>query len=200
MESLFKNPWPYTGKLHVYALPDDELRDELLGYQTILDGVDYCRPQPRDYLHATVQSYPVFRQQVRGARLDALQDGLAQFTATLAPFTLRFGGPVVHKRAITADAEGIESWEQLVAGIRRAATSTVCTEDDLDKAPFRPHMSLGYAKADGSTAELKQALAALGRPLDRELVVDQVHLLAVDMHPDEGRFDWEPVASYKLGG
>lgn len=200
MESLFSNPWPQSGKLHVYALPDDRLRDELVGYQPILDGVDYCRPQPRDFLHATVQSYPVYRDQLPADRLASLQDALARFTATQPSFTLRFGGPVVHKRAITADAEKIDPWERLVAGIRAAATATVCSDDDLDGPPFRPHISLGYARATGSAADLTAALDQLDRPLDRELVVDQVHLLAVNMHPAEGRFDWEPVASYKLGG
>jgi 2'-5' RNA ligase len=200
VKSLFENPWPLPGKLHVYALPDDRLRDELVGYQSILADVDYCVPQPRAFLHATLQSYPVFHGQVEPSGLVALKEELARRAALIEPLALQFGGPVVHDKAITADAAITDEWTRLIEAVRAAAVGTICDEDDLGAPPFGPHVSLGYARADGSTEDLEKALVELGRPLDRELMVDRIHLLAVNQHPVDGIFDWEPIESFPLGG
>lgn len=40
VQSLFSKSWPKPGNLHVYALPDDHLRDLIVGSRSIMDETD----------------------------------------------------------------------------------------------------------------------------------------------------------------
>lgn len=200
VQSLFSKPWPKPGKLHVYALPDDHLRDVIVGFQSIMDETDYCVPQPRAFLHATVQSLPVYLDDSDPARLSELRQQLAELAAGTAPFRLQATGPYVNSRGITVNAEPTAGWLQLVDGVREVATRTITTPDAIGAPPFAPHISVGYGRADGSSEPLEKALAELGRSIEEDFVIDRIHLLAVNQHVADGFFDWEPVADFALAG
>jgi hypothetical protein len=209
MEDFFSRfdgaTWPIQQRLHVYALPGEELRQVVAAYQAELghNPVEQygLGMQPLEFLHFTVQMLRKHRSEVSDAELDELVGHLTKQMRQVPPFSLRVGPPQasVHAVEMWVAPGADETWGELVE-CTRVAASTVFGADALPPLGpnATPHTSLGYGTGSGDSGALTSALKRTRQPLV-EVAIDQVHLLAVSQHPRQGRFTWEPLAAIPLG-
>lgn len=224
MKRFFGQPmtlWPsMRNRLHVYLLPDEELRAALVAKQKALEGFDYCSVQPAAYLHATVQQFAVTTEQVTPEQLEAFARQLARFAADLQPFDIPLAAPVADDWSLGVRGLPSAEWHHVVNGVRAAAAETINLGHEMPKAPFGPHLTLGYGVADGSSEQIQLAsdslndsrnlsgltssggpngsgaLAGSGLP---PLRVNKLHLLAVHQDVEAGIFHWDSSETFSIG-
>lgn len=211
MDSFFTRfdgaTWGRPGRLHVYAVASDTLREVVARYHAALDGVAQAQGlglQPPEFVHFTVQMLRVHRDDLAPDQLGALVDKLAAALAEHEPLTLRVGPPAASQHAVElwVDPAADEPWGELVAATRRAA-ATVLGEDALPPLAGNatPHTSLGYGIGPGDSGVITSALKALRpRPGLIDVPVQQVYLVSVRQLPEQGRYVWETLAELPLGG
>lgn len=217
MKRFFGQPmtlWPsMRNRLHVYLLPDEELRAALVARQKALEGFDYCSVQPAAFLHATVQQFAVTTEQVTPEQLEAFTRQLAQFAADFQPFDIPLTAPVADDWSLGVRGLPSAEWHHLVDGVRTVAAETINIDHEMPKAPFGPHLSLGYGVADGSSEQIQlasdslngsrglntlndsDALAGSELPLLR---VSELHLLAVHQDVEAGIFHWDSSKTFAV--
>lgn len=186
-------------RLHVYALPDDELRSALAHRQRILADVDYCSVQPADYLHATVQQLTPTYDDADPRAVERFLERLGNLTAELKPFEVPLSGPVADDWSLGVRGPATPEWNALVDGVRAAAAETVNTGVPLPGPPFVPHLTLGYGLADGSTERLQNASDGFGADPLPPLRVTEVHFLPVHQDTERGTFTWDTTTAFGLG-
>ena len=191
--------WPtLRNRLHVYVLPNQDLRAELQRRQQILEAFDYCSVQPGAYLHATVQQFAVTSDEVNGEQLRAFREAAARVAATTRPFTIELGAPLADDWSLGIRGTATPHWTSLVEAVRAAAAQTVNTGLPLPDAPYGPHITLGYGLADGSTERIQAASDATNAQELPALKVEAIHLVAVHQDPERGTFTWDQTASWKF--
>ncbi|MFF2297574.1 sigma factor [Arthrobacter sp. NPDC058127] len=136
--------WPsMRNRLHVYALPDSDLRSALEERQRVLETFDYCSIQPANYLHATLQQFAVASDEVSPEEMDAFMVRLKSLTAETKPFRVELGEPEADDYSLGVRGTITSSWAKLTAAVRDAAAETINNGRPLPDAPFRPHLTLG---------------------------------------------------------
>lgn len=200
--------WPLQQRLHVYALPNDDMRQVVGKYQAQLGddpiGTYGLGLQLLENLHFTVQMLRVHRSEVTDTEIDDLVAHLTKQVGNLAPFSLRVGPPQAGQHAVEMwvepNADGLNpEWTELVEHTRAAATSVFGEQVLPPLGPnATPHTSLGYGVRPGDSGAITTALKRIRQPAV-EVPIEQVHLLAVTQQPDLGRFTWTTLASVPLG-
>ncbi|GAP54124.1 hypothetical protein AHiyo6_06890 [Arthrobacter sp. Hiyo6] len=192
--------WPLRNRLHVYVLPDDDLRSELGKRQRILKEFDYCSIQPAEYLHATVQQFAVSTEDTTAEQTAAFMDALKLLAATTAPFSIQLAAPKAEDWALGARGTTTPEWKALVEGVRTAAARTINSGTPMPEAPNRPHISLGYGLADGSSEDIQRAsddVTTNGLP---PLKIKEMHFLAVHQNIERGTYTWNATSPVTLAG
>ncbi|HEY8294908.1 MAG TPA: 2'-5' RNA ligase family protein [Micrococcaceae bacterium] len=187
-------------RLHVYVLPQAELRVELEARQRALESAEYCSIQPGGFLHATVQQFAVTSEEVSAGQLAAFNGALADLAAATEPFGVDLDAPLADDFSLGVRGTPTPPWRALVERVRSAGAETINAGFRLPGAPGRPHISLGYGLADGSTAQVQAAADALALRRLPALRVDGVHVLAVHQDVRRGIFTWDSSALHRLRG
>ncbi|MEV5542063.1 2'-5' RNA ligase family protein [Saccharopolyspora shandongensis] len=197
--------WEIQERLHVYALPNQKVRDVVTEYHTLLGDDPISQYglglQPADFLHFTVQMLRKHRSEVTQPDLDELVTHLAKQLRHVDPITLQVGPPQagVHAVELWIAPDADEVWGELVGHTRTAVTNVFGPDALPPLGPNAvPHTSLGYGVRPGDSGAITNAIKQIRRPLV-EVTVDQIHLLAVTQHPARGCFTWEPIAAIPLG-
>ncbi|MER7015329.1 2'-5' RNA ligase family protein [Saccharopolyspora sp. NPDC000359] len=199
--------WSARSRLHLYALPSDELREAVGRYHQVLGATAAEQGlglQPPEFLHFTVQMLHPSRDDIAPEQLAALTEALTAALAEVPPLELQIGPPVPSMHAVelwTHPVPGIDAaWGHLVDAVRSAITSVL----GADVLPERgtnavPHTSIGYGIAEGDSGRLASTLKKVRIPLIT-VPITEVHLLDVEQHPGQGRFTWAaPVVTIPLG-
>ena len=187
-------------RLHIYALPAPDLRSALEERQRVLEAFDYCSIQPADYLHATVQQFAVTSDEVSPEEVDAFMVRLKSLAAETEPFSVELGEPEADDYSLGVRGTNTSSWAKLTAAVRDAAADTINKSQPPPNAPFSPHLTLGYAVAEGSTELNQQASDQLGAPALPPLTINDVHLIAVHQDANRGTFTWETTSRFTFSG
>ncbi|MGW5789211.1 2'-5' RNA ligase family protein [Saccharopolyspora sp. NPDC003752] len=197
--------WKTQQRLHVYALPNQAVRDAVTEYHALLGDDPISQYglglQPADFLHFTVQMLYKHRSEVTNTDLDELVTHLTKQLRQFDPFTLRIGPPQagVHAVELWIAPDADKTWGELVDHTRTAVTTVFGSDALPPLGPNAvPHSSLGYGIRSGDSGAITNALKNIRRPLT-EITIDQVHLLAVTQHPDRGCYTWEPIAAIPFG-
>ncbi|MFK4296155.1 2'-5' RNA ligase [Arthrobacter sp. GAS37] len=200
MKRFFGHPmtlWPsMRNRLHVYALPAPDLRSALVERQRVLKTFDYCSIQPADYLHATVQQFAVTSDEVSPEEMDAFKAQLKSLAAETKPFSVELGEPEADDYSLGVRGTITSSWAKLTAAVRDAGADTINKGQPLPYAPFTPHLTLGYAVAEGSTELIQQASDQLRAPALPPLTINEVHLIAVHQDVNRGTFAWDTTSRF----
>lgn len=183
-------------RLHIYALPAPDLRSALEERQRVLEAFDYCSIQPSDYLHATVQQFAVTSDDVSPEDMDAFMATLKSLAADTKPFSIELGEPEADDYSLGVKGTSTSSWAKLTAAVRDAAADTINKGQPLPGAPFNPHLTLGYALAEGSTALIQQASDQLRAPALPPLTINEMHLIAVHQDAKRGTFTWDTTSRF----
>lgn len=195
MRSFFAEmtPWPQNdGSLHLYALPDDDVRDRLDEAATFLADIPNLPTVPDAWRHFTVRRLAQF-DDLGQAELSRLADILTAELEAVEAFDLNVSAPQPHGTAVACTAAPTPEWEALVNATGRAAESF---GGGALTPPSAPHLSLAYATGDVPDAELEhrlKAAQAIGT-----VRVGQVHLVSVTVRPELGWFDWVELANWSL--
>ncbi len=183
-------------RLHIYALPAPDLRSALEERQRVLEAFDYCSIQPANYLHATVQQFAVTSDDVSPEDMDAFMATLKSLAADTKPFSIELGEPEADDYSLGVKGTSTSSWAKLTAAVRDAAADTINKGQPLPGAPFNPHLTLGYALAEGSTALIQQASDQLRAPALPPLTINEMHLIAVHQDAKRGTFTWDTTSRF----
>ncbi|NYE96632.1 2'-5' RNA ligase [Psychromicrobium silvestre] len=178
-------------RLHVYALPDPELRAALVDYQRALTPFSYCSVQPPKFLHATVQQFAVTSEEVTQQQLAAFASELERLASSMKPFEIALSTPVADDWSLGVRGKPSLEWENLVSGVRSAAQQTINLDREMPRAPFGPHLTLGYGVAQGSSEQVQAASDALKLSELPPLKVQEIHFLAVHQDVEHGIFHWD---------
>jgi len=187
-------------RLHVYVLPDDDLRSELGKRQRILKEFDYCSIQPAEYLHATVQQFAVSTEDTTAEQTAAFMDALKLLATETAPFSIQLAAPKAEDWALGARGTTTPEWKALVEGVRTAAARTINDGTPLPPAPNQPHITLGYGLADGSTEQIQRASDDSTTNDLPPLKVEEMHFLAVHQNIERGTYTWNATSPVTLLG
>ncbi|MFC4947022.1 2'-5' RNA ligase family protein [Pseudonocardia sp. GCM10023141] len=186
-------------RLHVYVLPGERLSAQLAVRQKALDGIAYCSTQPVANLHATVQQFALTTGEVPADRLAAFGDGLAGLALRTTPFSVPLGPPVVGEHTLGVRGHLTQRWMDLTAAIRELALATFHADVVLPAPPSRPHVSLGYGLAEGSSTVIQDRADGLHHGVLPDLRVDALHLLAVHQDEIRGAYTWDSLGVCALG-
>ena len=183
-------------RLHIYALPAPDLRSALEERQRVLEAFDYCSTQPADYLHATVQQFAVTSDEVSPEEMDAFMARLESLAAETEPFSVELSEPEADDYSLGVRGTITPSWAKLTAAVRDAAADTINKGQPLPGAPFSPHLTLGYAVAQGSTKLIQQASDQLRAPALPSLTINEMHFIAVHQDVHRGTFTWDTTSRF----
>ncbi len=193
--------WPsMRNRLHVYALPSPDLRSALEERQRVLEAFDYCSIQPADYLHATVQQFAVSSDEVSPEEMDAFSSRLKSLASETQAFSIELGEPEADDYSLGVKGTISPPWAKLTAEVRDAAADTINKSQPLPGAPFNPHLTLGYALAEGSTELIQQASDRLRVRALPPLTINEVHFIAVHQDVHRGTFTWDATSRFPFSG
>jgi hypothetical protein len=203
VKRFFGNPntlWPsMRNRLHVYVLPDDELRSVLGERQFILNEFDYCSVQPPEYLHATIQQFAVTSEEVSAEQTAAFMDALRLLAAAVEPFSIEMAAPTADDWALGVRGIATPAWSAVTEGVRAAASRTINAGAPLPSGVDVPHISLGYGLANGSTEHIQRASDETKKRIP-QLKVDSLHFLAVHQDMELGTYTWDSTSPVPLTG
>lgn len=195
MRSFFEQmpPWDRNdGSLHLYALPDDAVRERLDEAAALIDGVPHLPLVPDAWRHFTVRRLAQF-DDLKHAELSRLAEAVTAELEDVAAFDLNVGAPQVQELAVECVAEASRGWEALIGAAGRAAERF---GGEVFDPPHAPHLALAYATGDVEDAEVHRRLEsaqAIGT-----VHIGQVHLVSVTVRPELGWFDWVELANWSL--
>ncbi len=159
-----------------------------------LPGLDLV---PDEWLHLTMQDIG-FSDEVADGELAAIIAAASAGLAALAPVTVTVGPPVQVSEGILCWVAPEDALDPARDAVRAAISEARGPDRLLDGkwARWKPHMSLGYANADGPAEPFAAAL-------DGFTDVATVTVGAVDLirlGRDRQMYEWEPIARLPLGG
>ncbi|RBP99470.1 2'-5' RNA ligase [Bifidobacterium xylocopae] len=154
--------------------------------------------QPPQYLHVTLQRLNLYRDQLSEDQWLSFLGALDAAAQSVSEFKLGFSLPRVHGEAVEAFGTPRRGWDNLVDAIRtalgRAGFQTALTDP-----PFGPHYTFAYCTADTgqeNDTHIQKVLDQVCQP--QSMVVDSMHLVAVNQYPDEGVFRFDRLHSWPL--
>ncbi|HEY6787214.1 MAG TPA: 2'-5' RNA ligase family protein [Trebonia sp.] len=160
-----------------------------------LPGLDLV---PDEWLHLTMQEIG-FSDEVTGTDVAAIIAAASDGLAALAPATVTIGQPTVVGEGIIC----LVTPAGALGPARNAVRAAISDVRGPDRVPdsaewtrWSPHMSLGYANADGPAEPFETAL-------DGCTDVATVTVGAVDLirfGRDRQMYEWETIARLPLGG
>ncbi|MCZ2404082.1 hypothetical protein IV498_13060 [Paenarthrobacter sp. Z7-10] len=86
----------------------------------------------------------------------------------------------------------------MTAAVRDTAADTINRSQPLPKAPFGPHLTLGYGVAEGSAEVIQQASDQLRTHALPPLTVNEVHFIAALQDTKRGIFTWDTTSRVQL--
>lgn len=205
MKDFFATPacdWRRTeGSLHLYLIPDDGQRRELSGLQERLDWSSLHARQPPEFLHATVLRLPWYEPELDPAERESLQRAMKLALNDVPPFTLDFDTLELTDYGVVVSAPAAAGWDRLVRALEQGLAETEVDRPSQGSSfsrPFGPHVSLSYGRDNAEDAHLAAAVSQLS--VRQRWNVEQVELVAVGMHKEQGTYSWEPVSTHRLSG
>lgn len=195
--------WDRQQRLHVYALPTDDLRQVVEQYHAAIADIAAEHGlglQPPQWLHLTVQMFHTTLADIPPQRLDELVDKLTAATTPLPRMQLRIGVPQVgaHSVELAVEPTADDQWSRTVHAVRDAADAVLGSDALPDLGSNRvPHTSIGYGIGNGDSGELMSALKRIRLP-PVAVDIDELHLVAVHQHPDRGCYTWDYLAKLPL--
>lgn len=186
-------------RLHVYVLPDDELRSALGERQFILNNFDYCSVQPPEYFHATVQQFSLTNEEVSTEQTAEFMDALRLMASAIEPFSIELSAPTADDWGLGVRGIATPAWSAVTAGVRAAASRSINASTPMPLGVAVPHISLGYGLANGNTEEIQRA-SDDNRKRIPALKVDSLHFLAVHQDVERGTFTWDATSPVQLTG
>jgi 2'-5' RNA ligase len=174
-------------RLFVAVVPPDEVLDRVAAMER--PDVDGVRWTARDQWHVTLRFLGAVDHDRTHDLVAALSAALAEapsVEAVMGPATARFGSSILH-----APVAGLEP---LAAAVDGATTAFVAPRPPgrPDDHPFHGHLTL--ARGRGRRARVPAALA--GKPVSGRWIVDDVDLVASELHPTGSRYT--TVATFPL--
>jgi 2'-5' RNA ligase len=159
-----------------------------------IPGLDVIPPR---WLHLTMQGIG-FTDEVPVSDADAITKAARERLATLAPFHVTLGPPVIDPQVVRLRVSPAEAIAEVRLAIR-AAIADVWGADRVpeDAADFAPHVSLAYSNADGPAepiiraTESVQAKPAVAPVTEAQLIV---------LNRDHREYQWTTHAAVVLGG
>jgi 2'-5' RNA ligase len=163
-------------------------------YRDALAGLPALTVVPDRWLHLTVQGLG-FTDELSRSTVDAIASEAAARLAEVPPVAVRFAEIVVADEAIALPAMPAEPIRR-IRDTSRAAIASVMQEVPEDPQRFRPHVTLAYLTADGSSDPYVTAVRAVNA---EPAPVTVGHLDLIEMHRDHRMYEWNVLASIKLG-
>ncbi|MDF1487779.1 2'-5' RNA ligase family protein [Tessaracoccus caeni] len=197
MRNFFESmePWRQPeGSLHLYVLPDDDVRERLVSAQEALTGIEHLPLMPPAYLHMTVHRLSQF-DDLPQVEFSRLAQHLTPLFDSFPAFTVDMGAPELHETSVGVTASPSAEWDSLIDGVRRTL-SEAFPGDDLLFPPHAPHLSLGYATGPASDDEVRARLK--DQPPIGDVRIGTVELVSVTVRPDLGIFDFTGLAAWPL--
>ncbi|MFD7161270.1 hypothetical protein ACFV9C_42260 [Kribbella sp. NPDC059898] len=192
---------PY-GKLHLYLTAPAAVREQAARYQEAMaDHEQLVSRQPLQYLHWTVQMIEHHVDELPVGLPDTLTETLKrQLTDRPLPRLQLTTGPAV------VGVHGVTLWTpppatvflDLVHRCRNAVETVLGGSALAPLSPhFAPHMGLGYGLVDGDSDPLIRSIKDTWiEPVTS--IITAVDLVAVDQHPEQGTFSWQPISTIDL--
>lgn len=182
---------------HVTFDDQPELRAFAGRYAAVLRPFAALDVVPEQWLHCTLQGLGHVAEVPDRLREDvvaAVRDRLA----ALAPVTVTFAHPVIHREAVAVDATDPEP----LSRARRAVRAGIAQALGVDAVPgtddtYPPHVSLAYAGAVAGTDGIRAALDAAAVP---PVTTTVRRLSLIELHRDDRMYQWRTVEQQPLGG
>ncbi|MBN9101129.1 MAG: 2'-5' RNA ligase family protein [Pseudonocardia sp.] len=142
------------------------LHEHVTEYQNALARLPGLNLVPTEWLHLTIQGIS-YADEASAEKLAEIIESVGSELATMNPFNLTFGRPVVFGEAIAIQPEPAEPLQQLLATIR-TGIGTVTGDQAVPTGPeqangFHPHVSIAYSHTQTDSAPYVAALAATER-------------------------------------
>lgn len=185
------------GCLHLYGLPSAEapVRDAFSRTAARLEQIPGLGVQPVDYLHATVQRFDAFTEDLGSAAWAEFLARLRAELASIEPLELNFAAPFAAEYAVEAVGEPTGQWASLISLVSSAATECGLA-DQLTEPPYGPHYSLAYCIAETPSEPIASILQQYGEAT--RFTMDAVALVSVAQSPVTGIFSFEVLESMPL--
>lgn len=191
--------WPegWT-KLHVYVIPDLAQIKELVDiYQGVINEFPFISPVPDEWLHATVQMIGgVAARDVTAQHRAELETGLRQQISSLAPFEMTVGGAIASGSGVVLDLTPDDEFIDIIHRTREVIRD-VLGDASVTYSSARPHITLGYARAQGDSGVVASKLR---RATDQRatLTVAQVSLVDAIQDRERHQYRWTRLADFPL--
>ncbi len=155
-------------------------------YQRALTDLPGLNLIPREWLHLTIQGVG-YADEVPPADVQAVIRSIRSQLATVRPFILTFGRPVIFGEAIAIRPEPAEPVHRLRTAIRDGIAEALGPEavptSPEQAGSFRPHVSIAYSRVHADAAPYTAALAAVD-PEPARVPVTTVNLIRLDRQLD----------------
>lgn len=203
MERFFHRPDTHwrrlSGALHFYVNPplDGELIATHHRVGATLERFPGLAVQPGEYVHMTLQRLDAYEDELDPEAWAAFERRLGERLAQRGAFTVEYAPATPNGHAVEAMGAPTPAWRELVDDIRDELAAAGFGEV-LTPAPYGPHYTHAYCVADTDDDDVRLALREAGE--DRTgMLVDEVALVAVDQHPDDGTFTFDTLTRWPLG-
>lgn len=181
-----------TGQLHAYLVPEAQVVASLLDTLGALGKLPFLAIQPPEALHATVLRFPFLIGELPAGRLADLGAAAVRHCSGTGPLHLDFDEPHPTADSVLLRAAATGDWDALVDAARAAAVEALGEEARRYAPPPAPHLTLAYATAEGSDAQIVDALAGDGPPRRLGAVTfDALAWCAVHQNRDAGTYTFE---------
>lgn len=183
--------------LHITLEDQPDLHQLANEYRSALGNLDTVTLVPDRWLHMTMQGLG-FTDEVPTETLNQVTEQVTEALTGLAPITVQFRDFVVGNEAIALPATPAAPIQQL-RHIVRTAIGTVLGEDQVPEDPdrYRPHVSVAYLTAPGSSGPYVTAL----RKLNPQPVHVRInHVALIELHRDLKMYEWTSLAKIPIDG
>jgi len=141
-----------------------DLHQHVAAYQRALAHLPGLDPVPAEWLHLTIQGVS-YTDETSAKTLTEIIESVRSALASIRPFNLTFGRPVVFSEAIAIQPEPAEPLQQLLTAIR-TGIGAVIGNQSVPTGPeqangFHPHVSIAYSHTHADSTPYVGALAAI---------------------------------------
>ncbi|MDW3845695.1 2'-5' RNA ligase family protein [Micromonospora sp. BRA006-A] len=180
---------------HITFESQPALHDVAGAYRTALAEMPSLTLIPDQWLHLTMQGIG-FTDEIQPAALSQLAEEARNLLAAVPAFEVEFGSVIVADEAIVMPANPPEPVQEL-RQLTRTALGRVFGEEQVPESAdkFRPHVSVAYLTADGSSAPY---IEAVNRAKVEQARVTITHVDLIEMHRDQQMYEWRTVEALPL--
>lgn len=191
-------PEPGPGEAQVYwhILMRDQPQARALAAvaRQRLAGFSGLHFTPEQWLHLSVLRLGLGSEFSSGD-VDIMISQAGHLLRQIPPVSVTLGQVLYHPEAIALGIRPGDGLDAVSMAIRKAAADTLALPAEVVTAPWIPHVTVAYSTQDQDAAPV---IAALGHELpDCPLMIETIHLIA--QHGAERDWNWQPVASVRLG-